>query len=149
MIAIACCLIAADARAQNVRVKVAIVDGVPAYHWRVFDPIYGKGIRDDVDRALIVRDFQRRGYILPEKFVDEALNREIADHYGGDKQKLVRALKDKGATFADFRHFLEEDIIVQAFSVHVTQRATDGHQPQSKTEWLAGLRKKAHVHMLK
>ncbi|HEX7515834.1 MAG TPA: hypothetical protein VF345_00960 [Chthoniobacterales bacterium] len=149
VVAIACYLVATDARGQIVRVTVAIVDGSPAYHWPIFDPIYSKSIRDDVDRALIVREFQRRGYTLPEHFVDEALNREVAQHYGGDKEKLIQALKQKGATAADFRQFLAEDIIVQAFLVRVTRRATDGRRPQSKAEWLAGLSKRARIEMVK
>lgn len=63
-------LIFADsACAADARVKVALLEGAPVYHWRVFKSRYS----DDIDRALVLREFKRRGFTLPDKFVEKAL----------------------------------------------------------------------------
>jgi hypothetical protein len=55
--------------ADGVRVKVALLDRAPVYHWRAFPSAY----HDDVDRALVLREFKREGFTLPEHFVEERL----------------------------------------------------------------------------
>jgi hypothetical protein len=70
---------AASAAAAEARVKVALLDGAPVYHWRVFTSRYS----DDLDRALVLREFKRQGFTLPNHFVDEAVQREISEKYQG------------------------------------------------------------------
>ena len=60
---------AVSATAAEARVKVALLDGAPFYHWHVFKSRYS----DDIDRALVLREFKRRGFTLPYHFVEEAL----------------------------------------------------------------------------
>jgi hypothetical protein len=80
--------------AADARVKVALLDGAPVYHWRVFKSRYS----DDIDRALVLREFKRRGFTLPDKFVEKALQQEIAEKYNGDKTNLERSLQRAGMT---------------------------------------------------
>src|SRR6266581_4945595 len=48
-------LVFADsAGAADARMKVALLDGAPVYHWRVFKSRYS----DDIDRALVLREFK-------------------------------------------------------------------------------------------
>jgi hypothetical protein len=63
------CLFLTVAHAEGGRVKVAILDGVPVYCWTAFRSVY----RNDIDRALILRDFRRQGKTLPPHFIDEAI----------------------------------------------------------------------------
>ena len=133
------CLLLTVAHAEGGRVKVAILDGVPVYRWTAFKSIY----RNDIDRALILRDFRRQGKTLPPHFIDEAIEIKIAADFRGDRRKLIDALKRDGETLGDFRQFTAEEIILQAMRKRETSLSS-----QSEAEWLASLRKGAHVQTL-
>jgi hypothetical protein len=62
---------------------------------------------------------------------------------------MIRTLKNKGATLADFRRFLKEELMVQASLVRATRSPPHGQLPQTKEEWLANLRKGARIEMLR
>jgi hypothetical protein len=134
------CLFLTVAHAEGGRVKVAILDGVPVYHWTAFKSVY----RNDIDRALILRDFRRQFNTLPQRFIDEGIEIKIAADFGGDRRKLIEALKREGETFGDFRQFIAEEIILQAMRKRETNRSS-----RSEAEWLASLRKGARIQTLK
>lgn len=119
---------------------MARLDGAPVYHWQTFT----SSLPDDIDRALVLREFRRRGFNLPSKLVDEEVHREVVEHYAGDEKRFVDSLGRKGVTLVDYRQFVAEEIIIGAM-LH-----QDPHKhPQSKqAEWLATLRKGAHVELL-
>jgi hypothetical protein len=132
------------ARAEGGRVRVAILDGGPVYHWAVFKSVY----RDDIDRALILRDFRRQGKTLAEHFVDEAIEIVTAKDFSGDRRTLMEALKREGETFADFRQFIAEEVILQAMRRRETQQGKKGRPPRSEAKWLLSLRKGARIQIL-
>jgi hypothetical protein len=129
----------AVAHAEGGRIKVAILDGVPVYRWPAFKSAY----QDDITRALILRDFRQQGKSLPSHFVDEAIERKINTNFGGEKSKLIETLKRGGDTMRDFRQFIAEEIILQAMRKH------ESEQFRSEAEWLASLRRGAHIQILK
>ena len=51
------------------RVETALLGGTPVYHWINFPSVYSNA----VDHALIPRDFQLRGFHLPEQFIDKVV----------------------------------------------------------------------------
>jgi hypothetical protein len=130
--------------AEAGRIKVAILDGVPVYHWTVFPSVYP----NDVDRALILREFHRRGYKLPEHFVDEAIQINIDKKFGGNKEALIKALQRKNETLAHYRQYTSEEIILRAMRMHETEKGKNGRPPRKESEWLASLRRDAHIQML-
>jgi hypothetical protein len=139
-------LIFADsACAADARVKVALLDGAPVYHWRVFKSRYS----DDIDRALVLREFKRRGFTLPDKFVEEALQREITEKYNGDKTKLERSLQRAGMTMGDYRQFLAEELSLQALPAFIARHSKDDDSPATRAKWIASLRKGANVKLLR
>ena len=83
-----CLLIILLQNAQAGWIKVALIDNEPVYYWTNFP----SAVHNDVDRALILRDFQRQGFHLPEHFVNEALQKKINQDYGGDSKKLLKDL---------------------------------------------------------
>jgi hypothetical protein len=129
------------ARADDTRVKVARLDGAPVFHWRTFKSSYA----DDIDRAVVLREFQRRGFHLPERFVDEALKLEVARHYGGDENKLQEHLRREGASVRDYRRFLAEELILTALPLQIAQH----FQGFSRVQWIASLRKRAKIERLR
>lgn len=129
--------------ADAAQVKVALLDGQPVYHWRIF----ASQMPDDIDRALIVREFYRRKYVVPGRLVDEAIEKEVQQHYSGDKHQFVDALAAKGVGLADYRRFRKEEIIVNAMWYHDV--AQPGRPKPTGRQWLASLRKGARIIVLR
>jgi hypothetical protein len=129
---------------EAARIRVAILDGVPVYHWTAFTSVYP----NDIDRALILREFHRQGYKLPEHFVDEAIQIQIGQKFGGDRGALIKALQRENETLAHFRQFTSEELILQAMRRRETQTGKNGRPPRAESEWLASLRKGSRIQML-
>ena len=126
------------AASNAVRVKVALLDGAPVYHWRVFRSHYS----DDVDRALVLREFKRQGYTLPTHFVEEELQTVITKNFHGDDRAFEESLKRTGASLAEYKQFLAEEITLMAF---VTKQSKEASSPAATAKWIASLRKNAKV----
>jgi hypothetical protein len=127
----------APTRADDARTEVARLDGAPVYHWRVFHSHYG----DDVDRALILREFDRGGYHLPQHYLDEALAEDVAEQYGGDEKRLTEKLRQAGVTLQDYKAFIGEEMIIGA----VIAREAKPRKEFSRDRWLAALKKRAKI----
>jgi hypothetical protein len=138
-------LIFADsACAADARVKIALLDGAPVYHWRVFKSRYS----DDIDHALVLREFKRRGFTLPDKFVEKALQQEITEKYDGDKTKFERSLQRAGMTMRNYRQFLAEELMLQALPVFVAKHPGGHDSPAARAKWIASLREGANIKLL-
>ena len=136
---------AALATASGVRVKVALLDGAPVYHWRVFKSHYS----DDVDRALVLREFKRQGFTIPNHFIEEALQNEITAQFHGDKAAFEESLKRSGTSIAEYRRFLAEEITLAAFSKFIANRSKEPDSPAARAKWIALLRKSAKITLLR
>ncbi len=78
-------------------------------------------IEELVQRELVLSEFKKAGYQLPESYVDESINRMIRERYG-DRAKLMRTLQAQGITFEDFRKRERERIIFGALlEQHISQ----------------------------
>jgi len=130
-------VLVAPTRADDARVEVARLDGAPVYHWRVFLSHYD----DDVDRALILRAFDRGGYHLPQHYLDEALAEDVAEHYGGDEKRLTEKLRQAGVTPQDYKAFMGEEMIIAAMLAREAARTKEF----SRDRWLAALKKHAKI----
>jgi hypothetical protein len=135
---------AALAGTSQVRVKVALLDGAPVYHWRVFPSSY----RDDVDRALVLREFKRQGFTLPEHFVEEQLQTVITKNFHGDKSALEKSLEQTGTSIDEYKQFLAEEIILTAFLINVAKHSKQPNSPAARAKWIASLRKNAKITLL-
>lgn len=127
----------APTRADNARIQVARLDGAPVYHWRVFKSQYS----DDVDRALILREFNRRGRDAPQRFIDARLAEIVDEQYGGDEKRLIEKLRGAGLTLQDYKAFIREEMIITAM-IHLEEKHTKGF---SRDRWLAALKKNAKI----
>jgi hypothetical protein len=130
-------VLVAPTRADNARVEVARLDGAPVYHWRVFHSRYS----DDVDRALILREFNRSGYHVPQHYIDEGLAEEVARHYGGEEKRLTEKLRQARVTLQDYKAFIGEEMILQAVIAREAARTKEF----SRDRWLAALKKHAKI----
>ncbi len=128
------------ATADGSFIQVAILDGAPVYHWRVFESV----LPDDVDRALVLREFQRKRFKVPQTLVDDAVQKQVTEKSSGDPSKFAQHLREQGASPDDFRRFTREEIIIQAMLYKNTRQAGG----QTPSQWLAGLHEGATVKRL-
>lgn len=74
-----------------------------------------KGALEDlIDRQLILQEFKKKEFQIPQHFVDEHINEIVRDEFGGDRQAFVRTLQAQGYTMTKFQEAEREKIIVQA-----------------------------------
>ena len=66
-----------------------------------------------IDRELIIQDFKKAGGLIPDTFVNERINDEIRERYGGDRMVFSKTLYERGETMAKFREEIADNAIVQ------------------------------------
>jgi peptidyl-prolyl cis-trans isomerase SurA len=66
-----------------------------------------------IDRELIIQDFKKAGGIIPDTFVNERINDEIRERYGGDRMVFIKTLYERGETMSKFRDEIQDNAIVQ------------------------------------
>jgi parvulin-like peptidyl-prolyl isomerase len=71
-------------------------------------------LQDLIDRQLILQEFKKKDFQIPQQFVDEHVNAIIHDEFGGDRQAFVRTLQAQGYTLTKFQNAERDKIIVQA-----------------------------------
>ncbi|MBI5395208.1 MAG: peptidyl-prolyl cis-trans isomerase [Verrucomicrobia bacterium] len=68
-----------------------------------------------VERALILHEYQEKGYKIPEHVFDTRMREIIEEQYGGDKNALIRTLQARGMTIDQWKQkYVKEPFIVQA-----------------------------------
>ena len=71
-------------------------------------------LQDLIDRQLILQEFKKKDFQIPQQFIDEHINTIIHDEFGGDRQAFVRTLQAQGYTMTKFQNAERDKIIVQA-----------------------------------
>jgi len=76
-----------------------------------------------IERALIIQEFNTKGYKIPETVVDQQINDIIADDYGGNRATFIKTLEAENLTLSQYRDQVRDRVIVQAMRGHKTQQA--------------------------
>ncbi len=71
-------------------------------------------LQDLIDRQLILQEFKKKDFQIPQQFIDDHINTIIHDEFGGDRQAFVRTLQAQGYTMTKFQNAERDKIIVQA-----------------------------------
>jgi peptidyl-prolyl cis-trans isomerase SurA len=71
-------------------------------------------LNDLVDRQLIVQEFKKKQYNMPEYVVDDQIQNIIKDDFAGDRQAFLRTLNAQGYTMGRFREMQKDKVIVGA-----------------------------------
>ena len=71
-------------------------------------------LNDLIDRQLIVQEFKKKEYTMPEYVVDDQIQNIIREEFGGDRQAFLRTLNAQGYSLAKFRELQREKVIVGA-----------------------------------
>src|ERR1700731_1739498 len=70
-------------------------------------------LNDLINRQLILQEFKKKEYQLPDYVVEEQVQEIIKDEFGGDRQAFVRTLQAQGYSLNKFRDKEKEKITVQ------------------------------------
>jgi len=89
-------------------------------------------INDLIDRQLVLQEFQKNKFNIPDYAVDDHVNTIIREQFKGDRLAFIRTLQAQGYTLQRFRKVETDKMIVQA----MRQRAvkTDPILSPSKVE---------------
>jgi parvulin-like peptidyl-prolyl isomerase len=71
-------------------------------------------LNDLINRQLIVQEFKKKEYAMPEYVVDDQVQHIIKEEFGGDRQAFLRTLNAQGYTLAKFREMQRDKVIVGA-----------------------------------
>lgn len=67
-----------------------------------------------VDNQLILQEFAKNKYSIPDYVVDEQVQSRIKGQFGGDRAAFIRTLEAQGMAMDRFRKMVRDEIIVQA-----------------------------------
>jgi len=71
-------------------------------------------INDLIDRALILQEFKKREFNIPDYAIDDSIQHIIRQDFGGDRLAFVKTLQAQGFTMSRFRQVQKDKITVQA-----------------------------------
>src|SRR5580700_267814 len=71
-------------------------------------------LSDLIDRQLIVGEFKKKEFNIPEYVVDDQIQNIIKDDFAGDRQAFLRTLSAQGFTISKFRDMQRDKVIVGA-----------------------------------
>ena len=70
-------------------------------------------LNDLINRQLILQEFKKKEYTLPDYVVEQQVQEIIKDEFGGDRQAFARTLSAQGYTMNRFRDMEKDKITVQ------------------------------------
>lgn len=100
--------------APTLEVLLRTYAGQPEVLRQKIEEAQREGIEQLVERKLILHEFERAGYNLPESLVEDRVKERIRERYGGDRAALTRTLQSQGLTYEAFRRRIREDFIIGA-----------------------------------
>lgn len=71
-------------------------------------------IKDLIDRQLILQEFKKKEFNIPDYVVDDRVQSIIRQEFGGDRMAFVRTLQAQGFTLTRFKEIEREKVVVQA-----------------------------------
>jgi parvulin-like peptidyl-prolyl isomerase len=101
-----------------------------------------EALNDLIDRQLILQEFDKNKFSIPDYIVDEQVAGIIRQDFGGDRAAFLRTLEAQGFTIEKFRKNEKEKIIVQAMrqknvpeNLIIPPRKVEEYYDQHKTEF--------------
>ncbi len=79
-------------------------------------------LEDLIDQALILDEFQQKGFSMPENLTDNYINSLIERDYGGDREAFLKSLEAQGLPLSRFREQIRDRHIIQAMHGRQTER---------------------------
>jgi parvulin-like peptidyl-prolyl isomerase len=67
-----------------------------------------------IERELIIQEFNKRGFTIPDHLIENRLQQIIRDKFGGDRAAFIKALQSSSMTIDTYKRELRDEIIVTA-----------------------------------
>ena len=87
--------------------------------------VYNQTLQKMIERALLVSEFNAKGYKIPQKDVDAEFQRVLKENFGGKLSDMISALQYQGLTISSYRKKLEEILQVSALQGRFRQSLPD------------------------
>jgi len=71
-------------------------------------------LRALIERELIIQDFKKQGYFIPESITEDRLRETIQNQYEGDRTAFIRTIQANGLSLDQYKKELRERTIVDA-----------------------------------
>lgn len=75
-------------------------------------------LKDLIDRQLVIQEFDKKGFQVPEHVIDDRIQQIIREEFGGDRPAFLRTLNAQGYTLSRFRQIELDKVKVQAMRQH-------------------------------
>jgi parvulin-like peptidyl-prolyl isomerase len=72
-----------------------------------------QAINDLIDRQIILQEFKKQKFQIPEYFINDRVSTIVREEFGGDRQAFVRTIEAQGFTLERFKDLERDKIIVQ------------------------------------
>jgi len=110
------------------------------------DPAAQKATLENlVDRLLILEEFERRGFTIPDAILDDRVAVIVREEFSGDQARFEQTLKAQGYDLASFRKMQRDTIGIQEMRRQAAKDVPTTERPRAIEEWLQGLRGKARI----
>lgn len=76
--------------------------------------VHDSALQDLIDRQLIVQNFTKEKFSLPDYFVEQRMNDIIRENFGGDRNTFIKTLQAQNFSLSEFRKAEYEKIVVAA-----------------------------------
>jgi len=72
-----------------------------------------QAINDLIDRQIIIQEFKKQKFQIPDYFIGDRVSTIIREEFGGDRQAFTRTIEAQGFTMDRFKDMERDKIIVQ------------------------------------
>jgi parvulin-like peptidyl-prolyl isomerase len=76
-----------------------------------------------IEKELIIQDFNKKGFFLPETYIDDRLKEVIQTSFDGDRTAFTRTIQANGISLEQYKSDLRDNIIVQQMRFQNVSRA--------------------------
>ena len=73
-----------------------------------------EGLEQLIERKLILHEFDRAGFNLPETIIDDRVKDRLRERFGGDRAAMTKTLQSQGMNYEALRRQIREEFIVTA-----------------------------------
>ncbi|MDL5050390.1 SurA N-terminal domain-containing protein [Oscillatoria amoena NRMC-F 0135] len=67
-----------------------------------------------IERELILQEFKKQGFDLPDRYVEARLRETIEQQFDGNRAAFIKTLEAQGLSMQEFREDMKKNLIVQA-----------------------------------
>jgi parvulin-like peptidyl-prolyl isomerase len=72
-----------------------------------------QAINDLIDRQLILQEFKKQKFQIPDYFINDRVSTIVREEFGGDRQAFVRTIEAQGYTLDHFKELERDKVVVQ------------------------------------